>query len=165
LQHDHGYANGVNGALANATSPTDTEWYGVNSHLTYDVKDNLTAGVRAEWFRDQNGFRVALHSCSCRYQWRRNSYPWRSGYNSTCNAASYWTHCGENWKPKKWLNVRPNVRYDWVDGTVVGSGDHYRPFGNSKLDQFLFSTDFSQFLIQYGGLLVGESVLQVVLNS
>ncbi|MFZ2406405.1 MAG: porin, partial [Methylobacter sp.] len=36
LQHDHGYANGVNGALANAASPTDTEWYGINSHLTYD---------------------------------------------------------------------------------------------------------------------------------
>lgn len=37
---------------------SDAEWYGVLTHLTYDVRDNLTAGVRGEWFRDQNGFRV-----------------------------------------------------------------------------------------------------------
>jgi hypothetical protein len=43
----------------------------------------------------------------------------------------------------KWLNIRPNVRYDWVDGTVAATGGQYRPFGNAKQDQFLFSTDFS----------------------
>jgi hypothetical protein len=42
---------------------------------------------------------------------------------------------GLNWKPVTWLNLRPNVRYDWADGS--------RPFGNNKQDQFLFSTDFS----------------------
>jgi len=40
------------------------------------------------------------------------------------------------------LNIRPNVRYDWVDGKVAAGGQ-YRPFGNAKQDQFLFSTDFN----------------------
>jgi hypothetical protein len=51
---------------------------------------------------------------------------------------------GLNYKPTPWLNLRPNIRYDWADGTVAGTvNDSYRPFGNNKNDQFLFSTDFT----------------------
>jgi hypothetical protein len=142
LQHDHGYANGV--LLSGAS--TDTEWYGLNSHLTYDLKDNLTAGIRAEWFRDQNGFRVCSPGrVAAATNGAGNSYAiGGQPNNSTCNAASYYgMTAGLNWKPMKWLNIRPNVRYDWVDGTVAATGSSYRPFGNSKTDQFLFSTDFN----------------------
>ncbi len=116
LQHDHGFADG----LAVSDNLVDTEWYGVNTHFTYDVLDNLVAGVRGEWFRDQNGVRVCA--------------PARTA--ATCFAGSFYAvTAGVTWKPLKWLNVRPNVRYDWADGA--------RPFGNSKQDQFLFSTDFT----------------------
>ncbi len=117
LQHDHGFADGINigGAL------TDTEWYGLLSHLTYDVKDNLTAGIRGEWFRDQNGFRV----CS----------PARTA--AVCQPGTYYAiTAGLNWKPLAWLNVRPNVRYDWSTGTSAFDA------GNQK-EQFLFSTDMN----------------------
>ncbi len=116
LQHDHGFAD----QILTAKGLEDAEWYGVNTHLTYDVKDNLVAGIRAEWFRDQNGARVC--------------YPART----TCPgiASSYYElTAGVTWKPVPWLNVRPNVRYDWADGN--------RPYGNNKQDQFLFSTDFT----------------------
>jgi hypothetical protein len=116
LQHDHGFANGISiGGV-----PKDTEWYGVNTHLTYDIKDNLTAGIRAEWFRDQDGFRVFA--------------PARTA-GGLVGSSYYAVTAGVNWKPMSWLNLRPNVRYDWADGS--------RPFGNAKQDQFLFSTDFS----------------------
>jgi hypothetical protein len=141
LQHDHGYADGV---LLGGVSK-DAEWYGLNSHLTYDLKDNLSAGIRAEWFRDQNGFRVCSPGrVSAATNGAGNSYA-ISGQpnNSSCNAASYYAvTAGLNWKPLKWLNIRPNVRYDWVDGQVANASP-YKPFGNSKTDQFLFSTDFS----------------------
>jgi len=147
LQHDHGYANGINGALANGTGPTDTEWYGINSHLTYDVKDNLTAGVRAEWFRDQNGFRVCspgrVTAATNVIDNAGTAGSYAANFLSTCAPASYYAvTAGVNWKPMKWLNIRPNVRYDWVDGKVAAGGQ-YRPFGNAKQDQFLFSTDFA----------------------
>ncbi len=144
LQHDHGYANGV---LLGATS-TDTEWYGINAHLTYDINNNLAAGVRTEWFRDQNGFRVCSpQRIAAATNGAGNSYAiGGQANNSTCNAgngASYYAiTAGINWKPAKWLNIRPNLRYDWVDGKVAAGGQ-YRPFGNAKQDQFLFSTDFS----------------------
>lgn len=116
LQHDHGFADG----LAVGGQLTDTEWYGLNTHLTYDVMDNLVAGVRGEWFRDQNGVRV----CS----------PARTA--ASCVPGTFYAvTAGVTWKPLKWLNVRPNVRYDWADGA--------RPFGNTKQDQFLFSTDMT----------------------
>ena len=147
LQHDHGYANGVNGALANATSATDTEWYGINSHLTYDVKDNLTAGVRAEWFRDQNGFRVCspgrVAAATNVIDNVGTAGSYAANFLSSCLPASYYAvTAGVNWKPMKWLNIRPNVRYDWVDG-ITAAGVRNRPFGNAKQDQFLFSTDFN----------------------
>lgn len=117
LQHDHGFADGINiGGTA-----TDTEWYGVLTHLTYDVKDNVTAGIRGEWFRDQNGFRVCT--------------PARTA--ATCEAGTYYAvTAGLNWKPMGWLNVRPNVRYDWASGRD--------PFDAGNQDsQFLFSTDMT----------------------
>lgn len=146
LQHDHGYANGV----TTAAGFQDAEWYGINMHLTYDIKDNLTAGIRTEWFRDQNGFRVwspgrisaassnGLDSYAS--GGLNNNY---SGSNSGAGASYYGITAGMNWKPMKWLNIRPNVRYDWVDGTIATTGGQYRPFGNNKQDQFLFSTDFA----------------------
>jgi hypothetical protein len=49
-----------------------------------------------------------------------------------------------NYKPKKWLNIRPNVRYDWVDGTDPTTGGAYRPFGNgNQSSQILMSTDMT----------------------
>lgn len=144
LQHDHGYANGVLTSVPNV----DAEWYGINSHLTYDIKDNLTAGIRAEWFRDQNGFRVCSPGrVAAATNGAGSSFAAAGNFTSTCNAgngASYYgLTAGMNWKPMKWLNIRPNVRYDWVDGTVAATGGQYRPFGNAKQDQFLFSTDFN----------------------
>ncbi|MFZ2169445.1 MAG: outer membrane beta-barrel protein, partial [Methylococcaceae bacterium] len=67
-----------------------------------------------------------------------------ANFLSTCQPASYYAFTvGMNYKPTKWLNLRPNVRYDWVYGTVAGTDQSYRPFGNNKMDQFLFSTDFT----------------------
>jgi hypothetical protein len=145
LQHDHGYANGV---LIGTVK--DAEWYGINMHLTYDLKDNLTAGVRTEWFRDQDGFRVwSPGRISAASSNGFNSYASGamntnySGSNFGSGSSYYAITAGMNWKPMKWLNIRPNVRYDWADGTIAATGGQYRPFGNNKQDQFLFSSDFT----------------------
>lgn len=138
VQHDHGYANGV---LAN-TPNADAEWYGINTHLYYDINEKLVAGVRGEWFRDQNGFRVCSPGrvgAATYAQPDGTAASYAANFTATCSAASYYAvTAGLTWKPVKWLNLRPNVRYDWADGA--------RPFGDGgattgKVDQFLFSTD------------------------
>ncbi len=124
LQHDHGYAEGVLPGVKVA------EWYGINSHLYHDLRDDLTIGLRAEWFRDQDGFRVFSPG-----------RPFSPTGTSIAGASYYEVTAGLTWKPKSWLQLRPNIRYDIVDDTNATAGA--LPFGPSKnkYDQFVFSTD------------------------
>jgi hypothetical protein len=136
LQHDHGYANGV---LTNV-GQQDAQWYGINMHLTYDLKDNLAAGIRTEWFSDPNGFRVGSPGrVSAATNGAGISYAGNTPVSSNSGLGSdyYAITAGLNWKPMKWLNLRPNIRYDWAAGKQA-----YAPFGG-KTEQFLFSTDFN----------------------
>jgi hypothetical protein len=146
VQHDHGFANNTYDFATGTPNSVDAQWYGINTHMYYDIKDDLSIGMRGEWFRDQNGLRVCSPGrVSAATNNQGYSYALGSGQlnNSTCNAASWYAFTvGMNYKPTKWLNLRPNVRYDWVDGTVAGGGS-YTPFGNGKQSQFLFSTDFT----------------------
>lgn len=144
VQHDHGYANGI--TLDGITSDTNAEWYGINTHLTYDVQDNLSVGLRGEWFRDQAGFRV----CSpARVTATTNdvdgvgvSTAASGNFSYSCRPATYYAlTAGVNWKPVSWLKVRPNVRYDWNDGRNA-DGSPYNAFDDGgRQNQFLFSTD------------------------
>lgn len=96
-----------------AVGGVDAEWYGAIGYLTYDVNDQLAAGVRAEWFHDDDGL--------------------RTGFD---NIDLYSFTAGVNWKPLQWVTVRPEVRYDFSDSAVDPFDD-----GNED-DQFLFATDF-----------------------
>lgn len=142
LQHDHGYADQVL-----IGTPVDAEWYGINSHWTYDVLDNLAAGVRLEWFQDQNGFRVcAPGRVSAATANTGSSYAASGNFLASCTSGSYYeVTAGVNWKPVKWLNIRPNVRYDFIDPiAVAGIGTPAAgPFGDNQRNQFLFSADFN----------------------
>lgn len=143
LQHDHGYANKV----LTADGKRDAEWYGVNSYLFYDLTDTLAAGIRGEWFRDNAGFRVCSPGrvgAGVNVDSQGNPDNFAATFGCTSAPASYYeVTAGLNWKPLKWVIVRPNVRYDWVDGHnfQVNGGERYKPFGNGKQDQFTFSTD------------------------
>ena len=142
LQHDHGFASNTYDYATATPNSIDAEWYGINSHLTYDVTDTVVAGLRAEWFRDQNGFRVCSPGrVGAATDSTGSSYA--ASFLSTCSAASYYAiTAGVTWKPKTWLSLRPNVRYDWADSQtkmfdVNASG------AGQKSDQFLFSTDMT----------------------
>ena len=96
--------------------------------------------MRAEWFRDQNGLRVCSPGRVAAATNGSNYSYAAPGNLAACNAASYYeVTAGLNWKPTKWLNLRPNVRYDWVDGTNGSPGT----FADGKTSQFLFSNDFT----------------------
>jgi len=99
----------------------DTKWYGIQNYLTYDIDEQWGVGVRAEWLRDQDGLRF-------RYNDRPGSTPIGIG------ASYYEFTVGMNWKPLKWVSVRPEVRYDWADGADA--------FSEGKREsQLMFATD------------------------
>ncbi len=90
FQHDYGYqAKGFNEKAA--------RWYGIEQDLMYDLPYNLTAGLRAEWFRDQNGLKVMLDGLPATY---------------------YSVTAGLFWKPTTWITVRPELRYDVSNNPV-----------------------------------------------
>ena len=158
LQHDHGFANNVitgNGLMAQANGAAsalqNAEWYGINSYLLYDVTDKLGAGIRAEWFRDNNGFRVnGPGRCGA----ATNVYGGSStggSYNYACDPSQYAYNpmtnvgyqfqgsgyyeltAGLTYKPIKWLNLRPNVRFDYANVAAFAGGTEHT--------QVLFTAD------------------------
>lgn len=150
LQHDHGFAQNVitgNGTLAvNAGRAKDAhqnaEWYGINSYLLYDVNDKVGAGVRAEWFRDNNGFRVnGPGRCGAAANISNNGSG--TAYNYACGndyanylwagSGYYELTAGLTYKPVKWLNLRPNVRFDYANVAAFAGGYQHT--------QVLFSAD------------------------
>ncbi len=162
IQHDHGFAekvitaNGINAVAAGMTNSNlqNAEWYGINSYLIYDATDKLSAGVRAEWFRDNNGYRVnGAGRCVAGV----NTYGGNgAAYNVTGGSCNGWMSgngnfsvptpgtnyyeltVGLNYKPAKWLSLRPNMRLDYSDQKVFGVDAN--GIGNNRT-QFLFSAD------------------------
>lgn len=143
LHHVHGYAGGV---LLNGTQQ-NAEWYGINTHIYYDLLEDVTIGVRTEWFRDKDGFRVpSPFRVTAALERDGTSFAGNIARVTIAPADYYAVTVGLNWKPAKrmsidWkpmqkLNIRPNFRYDRADGL----DQTYKPFGG-RTDQFLFSLD------------------------
>ena len=141
FQHDRGWANNVITAntATNGGFNENAQWYGINQYLMYDVQEDLTVGLRGEWFRDNNGFRV---NGPARCGAGNNSDAAGVVSSYTCPGYSY-PYAGSNYyevtagvtyKPIKWVMLRPNLRYDWTDKVKAFDA-------GKRTDQFLFSAD------------------------
>ena len=95
-------------------------WYGINQYLYYKVSDKLTWGANFEWWRDEEGFRVAqflpsnLPSGITGNPTGTNNLP--GGYVGNFYQATI----GPRWYPygKPNFFVRPNLRFDWFEGGI-----------------------------------------------
>ncbi len=72
--------------------------YGINQELIYSINDRWAVGLRGEWMRDNN--------------WQADMYEFTLGLN---------------WTPTKWFLLRPEIRYDNVDGPA-----DFRPFNGTR---------------------------------
>jgi Putative beta-barrel porin-2, OmpL-like. bbp2 len=109
---------------------TDTaEWYGLNQYLFYKLNCKWTAGVRFEWFRDDDGFNVT------------GLRPGNPLVGNFFAGNFYETAIGLNYKPNGNFTIRPEVRYDSFHpgNAQVGSQN---PFDdNNSQHQFLYGID------------------------
>ncbi len=79
-------------------------WYGIDNYLYYTVMDELKAGMRFEWFRDESGTRVS-------------GSPVRGNPNQGSFAGNFYSLTGGlNYLPHPNLLIRPEIRYDWFSG-------------------------------------------------
>lgn len=103
-------------AAANADGGLDSaEWYGVSNFLFYNVDKTTTLGLRAEWFRDDDGARTAIHG--------------RPGFA----ASFYELTSGVAYRPYQNLRVRPELRFDYCPDA--------RPY-NDQNDRFQLTAAF-----------------------
>ena len=124
LQNDNGWQ--FNGAVpyktANQTSDT-AQWYGINQYLFYNFSETLIGGMRFEWFRDNNGYRVLN---PIRNYWVNGD--WQGGYQGNFWQATW----GLNWRATNNWIIRPELRYDWYSPDKSGTP---LPFGRNS-DQY-----------------------------
>lgn len=110
IQHDNGIQDN---AVVNGT---DSKWYGINQYLFYDVTDDLKAGMRVEYWRDADGYRLGVD-----------------------NANYYNVTGGLNWNLTDCLLLRPELRWDWSDEDNTfdgGTGDSQVTFGTDLIFRF-----------------------------
>jgi hypothetical protein len=120
LQHDNGWQDASVAIPGAGVAGQDAEWYGVNQYLFYTINDCWKAGVRAEWFRDDDGVRVAgVRPTSQDGLDAGNTVATPGGYAGNF----YEISLGLNWTPHANLNIRPEIRYDWYDGIGNPFGD------------------------------------------
>jgi len=120
LQHDNGWQFNAFGPVNNLQT---AQWYGVNQYMFYSLNDEWTAGMRFEWFRDNNGYRVINPLRNFLF----GQNPVYGGYTGNFWALTW----GLNYKPNKNWIVRPELRYDWFtpdqgglpNGMPFGRGD------------------------------------------
>jgi hypothetical protein len=132
LQHDNYWQEDVFGPNL------DAEWYGINQYLFYTVNDCWKLGARMEWFRDDDG--VRLSGAPLRESFTGGTPA--GGFLTPAQAAGnyYNMTLGANWTPGTNLTVRPEVRWDWSDGTAG------QPFDSATKD--------SQFTAAFDAILV-----------
>ena len=131
LVHNLGFEND---AVTVAGAPNqDGEWYGINQYFLYQINPCWSAGLRFEWLRDDDGARIFGVP---------NAIPpvktWPGGPGFAGNF--YELTAGVNWRPHTNVVVRPELRWDWYDGTVDGNNNLPFDAGNGD-DQFTFGTD------------------------
>ena len=103
-QQQRGVANG-----------NDAEWYGVNQYVYYNINCCWTAGLRFEWFRDDDGTRVT------------GLDPANASSAGGFAGDFYGITLGANYKPNANVVFRPDVRWDWYSGPD-GTGAAARPY-------------------------------------
>jgi hypothetical protein len=124
------------GAQGKATTTGHTaRWYGINQYLYYKYSNRWSWGINGEWFRDEDGFRVAAPVPSFGSP---NARGFAQGPGFAGNF--YQVTMGPRWTPHPNLVIRPNLRFDWYGGKSDING--FRPYDNgTKSQQQILATD------------------------
>lgn len=121
FEHDAAWQFNAGVAPGNHGQPAGlAQWYSFNQYLFYRFDDQLSGGVRLEYFRDNNGYLITIPI-------RNLSQAGNPGYYAGGFAGNFWELTfGLNYRPTRAWVVRPELRYDWF---APNEGVTRRPYG------------------------------------
>ncbi|MBA63063.1 MAG: hypothetical protein CMJ76_11920 [Planctomycetaceae bacterium] len=124
LTADVGHGDAMQGNTTTA-GLSGARWYGITNYWTYNIGEKLSAGMRVEWFRDQDNSRIMP-----------------GAFSSHVDGGNYVNvTMGLNYRHSERWMFRPEARWDWSD---TRSNDLSVPgaFGDfQENDTFTLSVD------------------------
>lgn len=105
LQHDYGMATNVPDPSG---WPVVGSWYGLNQYLLHQINPCWGAGLRFEWFRDNNGGRVTGIGVG------------NTDHGENFQGNFFELTAGLNYKPNANFVLRPELRWDWYNADTPG---------------------------------------------
>jgi hypothetical protein len=131
LEHTFGYEkNGAALDLLDGTRGT-ARWYSFAHYLQWKWSERFALGLRGEWFRDNGQSRIQKDAVVT------------SGLYHLEGEDYFQITLGANWKPTRYITIRPEIRYDWsnvvrrYEVTNVAAGI----YSNDKKQMFSFAID------------------------
>ena len=143
FQNDNAWQFNANVSPGNAgQQPGLAQWYSFVNYLFWQFRPKWEAGVRLEYFRDNNGYIISAPL-------RNESQLGNPGYWTEGFAGSFWELTfGLNWYPNNNWVIRPELRYDWFSPNTATTPRPYgKPLGQGinvggdKLGQFYGGCD------------------------
>ena len=127
LEHTLGYEDGAK--RINLVDRGPARWFSVAQYLQWELNDRWAVGLRGEWFRDDGYSRVVNRALD-------------SFVYSVSGKDLFEVTFGVNWKPTRFVTIRPELRYDWantrvynkLDGTTQGIFDGNREMFSLAID-------------------------------
>ncbi len=108
LEHTLGYED--NAKRINLDDRGPARWASLAQYLQWELNDQWSVGLRGEWFRDDGFSRIV-------------NRPMDSFVYSVSGKNLYELTFGVNWKPTRFITIRPELRYDWSDTRVFNKLD------------------------------------------
>lgn len=128
LEHSFGYEKG--GKLSYPDFMTEVRgparWFSVAQYLQWDIHEKFALALRGEWFRDDGHSRIQKGAVSS------------PSWNLTGKDYFELT-LGANWKPTRYITIRPEIRYDWSNVKINGRRGVYSR--NTKGEMLTFAID------------------------
>jgi hypothetical protein len=109
MENDDSYETNIPGSGYDGTNRNDS-WYGFANWFLYAFNDKLTGVWRSEVFRDQGGQRL------------QTGFINPNAMNPRADTV-YEMTLGMIWKPKPYIWVRPEARYDWSQSLPLYKDD------------------------------------------
>jgi len=84
--------------------------YDVYTYIGYHLTEHWDANTRLEWYYDQNG----------------GGYPGGFGPGGKPHTSYFAVTVGPDYHPTKWLQIRPEIRYDFANNPAFGVNNSYK---------------------------------------